>query len=85
MILSLILAAAVSAATADTRGPDNVANKHFFCVQNAESGACEDCWSDSTVSSAHGTCDTLKISTNGAGVHSGKCSTPKNRAICKPH
>ncbi len=71
------------AATADTRGPGaNTHHKHLYCVKNAESGACEDCWSDGKVSSARGTCNLLKSSTNAPNVRAGKCATPANRAFC---
>ena len=49
------MAADKPAASADLRGPgSNTHHKVLYCVKNAESGACEDCWSDGPVSSARG-------------------------------
>jgi hypothetical protein len=71
------------AATADTRGPgSNTHNKVLYCVRNAESGACEDCWSDGKSSSARGTCNLLKASTNDPNVRKGKCALPANQKFC---
>jgi len=86
MIAGLILAAALAGGTpsADVRGPTaTVTHKHFFCVKNAESGACEDCWSDAGFSGAKGTCRLLKSSTEAPAVHSGKCDSPANIQFCK--
>jgi len=71
------------AATADMRGPGtNTHHKTLYCVKNAESGACEDCWSDGPVSGARGTCNVLKASTNDPNVRKGKCALPANRKFC---
>lgn len=86
MIAGLIFVFALAAASpgADIRGPtDTVVHKHFFCVKNAESGACEDCWSDSSFSSAKGTCRLLKSSTQAPAVRSGKCDSSRNVQFCK--
>jgi hypothetical protein len=75
--------AAQNAASADTRGPGaNTLHKHLFCVKNAESGACEDCWSDGKISSARGTCRLLKSSTNAPDVRKGQCSLASNKKFC---
>lgn len=77
------MAGAQAAATADTRGPgSNTHHKNLFCVKNAESGACEDCWSDGEVSSARGTCNVLKSSTTAPNVRAGRCATPANQKFC---
>jgi hypothetical protein len=71
------------AASADRRGPGaNTLHKHLFCVKNAESGVCEDCWSDGKISSARGTCNLLKASSNAPDVRQGKCALPSNRKFC---
>jgi hypothetical protein len=71
------------AATADMRGPGtNTLHKTLYCVKNAESGACEDCWSDGKISSARGTCNLLKSSTNAPDVRKGACALPANQAFC---
>ncbi len=71
------------AASADMRGPgSNTHHKVLYCVKNAESGACEDCWSDGAVSSARGTCNLLKTSTTDPRVRKGKCALPANRKFC---
>jgi hypothetical protein len=71
------------AATADMRGPgSNTHHKVLYCVKNAESGACEDCWSDGPISSARGTCNLLKTSTTDPRVRKGKCSLPANQKFC---
>jgi hypothetical protein len=84
--LALVAPAALAqtpAATADTRGPgSNIHHKTLYCVKNAESGACEDCWSDGKVSSARGTCNMLKASTNDPNVRKGKCALPANQRFC---
>jgi len=86
MIAGLILAATLAAASpgADVRGPtETVVHKHFFCVKNAESGACEDCWSDAGFSGARGTCRLLKSSTQAPNVRPGKCDSSSNIHFCR--
>ena len=71
------------AATADVRGPGaNTLHKHLYCDKNAESGPCEDCCSDGKISSARGTCNLLKSSTNEPSVREGKCALPANQKFC---
>jgi uncharacterized membrane protein len=83
-ILSAALAASGPGPHADTRGPGaNTLHKTLYCVKNAETGACEDCWSDGPVSSDRGTCRLLKSSTTAPFVRKGTCNAPVNRAFCK--
>ena len=83
MMAPAAMAADKPAASADLRGPgSNTHHKVLYCVKNAESGACEDCWSDGAVSSARGTCNLLKDSTNDPRVRKGKCALPANQKFC---
>ncbi|MGZ5925807.1 MAG: hypothetical protein ACXWLJ_03945 [Rhizomicrobium sp.] len=76
---------ALAAATADKRpaGYDFKPGLHY-CVKNAESGACEDCWSGSLKSSKGGTCKLLKESTTEPSVRKGRCSDLIHTGFCKP-
>ncbi len=84
MVIGFAAALQTGSATADTRGPGaNTLHKQLYCVRNAESGACEDCWSDGDVSSARGTCRSLKASTNAPNVRKGSCSSLAQTSFCK--
>jgi hypothetical protein len=88
MIAELLLAATLTTsgpgAYADTRGTStNTLHKHLYCVRNAETGACEDYWTDGPVSSARGTCNVLKRSTTAPNVRTGTCSAPATAQWCK--
>ncbi len=92
LILSVIIAMSgatpglAASASPDMRGPSgSTLHKHFYCVKNAESGACEDCWSNAGFSGARGTCRLLKSSTAAPEVRHGKCSAPGNTDFCKKH
>lgn len=87
MLATILFVSAITAnaTLADTRVAANAPQKHMFCVKNAESGACEDCWSDGAVSSARGTCRLLKSSSGAPNVRTGRCNSPSNLDFCKPH
>ena len=86
-ILPFAIATAFAAASNDKRpaaGHDPAPRMHY-CIKNAESGACEDCWSGNKVSGGlGGTCKELKEATNDPNVHKGKCSDVINKGFCKP-
>jgi hypothetical protein len=85
LALSCGVAAANAAATNDKRpavGADPRPRQHY-CVRNAESGACEDCWSDSRRSSAGGTCKGLKAATTNPNIRRGSCSQFIKTDFCR--
>jgi hypothetical protein len=84
-LLAFSSGAAWAEATADKRPPGtDLKPGNHYCVKNAESGVCEDCWSGSKTSSRGGSCKLLKESTNDPNVRKGKCSDVINTDFCKP-
>ncbi len=84
---ALMSFAAHEAAANDKRAPQaDPKPRQHYCVRNAESGACEDCWSASSHTSAGGTCQNLKESTNNPNVRKGSCSQFIKTDFCRtPH
>ncbi len=88
LLFCLSLTVSANAAATNDKRPAQFDPKprQHYCIRNAESGACEDCWSQSRHGSVGGTCKGLKSATNDPNVRKGSCSQYIKTSFCRtPH